>query len=125
MLTKGVALHSMAVLVGGLIATGAMAQTQVASAVPAPQRDVMVFTEKGGQLSPTATSTVHRIAAEAKTSHVTLIGRPESVEPVRAALERDGVPGNAIAVEHGASANLPRPPDGLSQPADRRVEIKL
>ena len=54
MLTKGIALHGMAVLVGGLIATSAMAQTQLASAVPAPQRDVLVFTEKGGQLSPTA-----------------------------------------------------------------------
>ncbi|HEY4168261.1 MAG TPA: hypothetical protein VGM96_15860 [Reyranella sp.] len=125
MLTKGIALHGMAVLVGGLIATSAMAQTQMASAVPAPQRDVMVFTEKGGQLSPTAASTVHRIAAEAKASHVTLVGRPESVAPVKAALERAGVPGNAIAVEHGANANLPRPSDGLSQPADRRVEIKL
>lgn len=125
MLTKGIVLHGMAVLAGGLIATSAVAQTQMASAVPAPQRDVMVFTEKGGQLSPTAASTVHKVATEAMASHVTLVGRPESVAPVKAALERAGVPGNAIAVERGANANLPRPADGLSQPADRRVEIKL
>jgi hypothetical protein len=125
MLTKGIALHGMAVLVGGLIATSAMAQTQMASAVPAPQRDVLVFTEKGGHLSPTAASTVHKIAAEAKASRVTLVGRPESVAPVKAALEQAGMPAGAIAVERGANANLPRPADGLSQPADRRVEIKL
>lgn len=130
MLTKGIALHGMAVLgmsvlMGGLIATSALAQTQLASAVSAPPRDVLVFTEKGGQLSPTAASTVHKIAAEAKASRVTLVGRPESVAPVKAALEQAGVPAGAIAIERSASASLPRPSDGLSQPADRRVEIKL
>jgi hypothetical protein len=125
MLTKGIALHGMAVLFGGLIAASAMAQTQLASAVPAPQRDVMVFTEKGGQLSPTAASAVRQIADVARTSHVTLVGRPENVAPVKAALEKAGVPADAIAVEQAASTNLPRPSDGLSQPADRRVEIKL
>ena len=125
MLTKGIALHGMAVLAGALIATSAMAQTQLASAVPAPQRDVLVFTEKGGELSPTAASAVHSIAAEARASRVTLVGRPENVAPVKAALEKAGMPAGAIAVERGANANLPRPSDGLSQPADRRVEIKL
>lgn len=130
MLTKGIALHGMAVqgmavLVGGLIATSAVAQTQMASAVSAPQRDVMVFTEKGGQLSPTAASTVRKIAGEAKASHVTLVGRPESVASVKAALEKAGVPAGAITVERDATASLPRPTDGLSEPADRRVEIKL
>jgi len=125
MLTKGIALHGMAVVIGSLIATSAMAQTQLASAVPAPQREVLVFTEKGGQLSPTAASTVHTIAAEAKASRVTLVGRPASVAPVKAALEKDGVPAGAIAVKHSATTSLPRPSDGLSQPADRRVEIKL
>ena len=122
MLTKGIALS---VLVGGLIGTSALAQTQLASAVPAPQREVLVFTDKGGQLSPTAASAVRRIAVDAKTSHVTLVGRPESVAPVKAALEQAGVPAGAITIERGVSANLPRPSDGLSQPADRRVEIKL
>ena len=129
MLTKSIALHGMAVLVGGLIATSAMAQTQMASAVPAPQRDVMVFTEKGGQLSPTAASTVHTVAAEAKASQVTLIGRPESVAPVKAALEKAGVPGNAIAVEHASAtpacrgrptASASRPTGGSRSSCSRR-----
>ncbi len=125
MLTKGIALPGMAVLAGGLIATSALAQTQMASAVPAPQRQILVFTEKGGQLSPTAAAAVRGIAVEAKASRVTLVGRPENVAPVQAALEQAGVPAGAITVERSASANLPRPSDGLSEPADRRVEIKL
>ena len=126
MRSKGIAVQGMAVLLGGLIATGAMAQTQMASAVvPAPQRDVVVFADKGGQLSPTATSAVRAVATEAKGARVTLIGRPENVAPVKATLERAGVPAGAIVVEHATNASLPRPSDGLSQPADRRVEIKL
>lgn len=124
MRNKGIAMLGLAAL-GGLIATGAMAQTQIASAVPAPKRDVMVFTEKSGQLSPTAVATVRSIAAEAKTSHVTLVGKPGNVAPVKAALEKAGVPAHAIAVERSARANLPRPSDGLSEPADRWVEIRL
>jgi uncharacterized protein YggE len=122
---KNIALCGMVVLAVGLIATGATAQPQMASAVPAPQRDRLVFTEKSGQLSPTAASAVRKIAAEAKDSRVTLVGRPENVAPVKAALEQAGVPAGAITVERSASVGLPRPSDGLSQPADRRVEIKL
>lgn len=129
MLTKGIALHGMAVLLGGLIATSALAQTQVASAVPAPQHDMLVFTEKSGQLSPTAATAVRKIAVEAKASRVTLVGRPENVAPVKAALESAGVPASGIVVKRSASAGLARPlarpSDGLSEPADRRVEIKL
>ena len=125
MLTKGIALQGMVMLVGGLIATSALAQTQMASAVPAPQHDMLVFTEKGGQLSPTAASTVRKIAAEAKASRVTLVGRPENIAPVKAALEQAGVPAGDIVVRRGASTSLPRPAGGLSDPADRRVEIRL
>ena len=98
MRNKGIALHGMAVLVGGLIATGAMAQTQIASAVPAASRDFLVFADKGGQLSPTAASTVRTAAAEAGNARVTLIGRPQNVAPVKAELERHGLPAQAIVV---------------------------
>ena len=126
MRTKVIAVQGVAVLLGGLIATSALAQTQMASAVvPAPQQNVVVFADKGGQLSPTAASTVRAVATEAKGSRVTLVGRPENVAPVKATLERAGMPAGAIVVEHAANAGLPRPSDGLSQPADRRVEIKL
>jgi len=124
MRTKGVALHGMAVLAGVLIATGAMAQTQMASAVPAPQRDVLVFADKGGRLSPTAESAVRSVAAEAG-SRVTLTGRTENVAPVKAELERHGVPAAAIVVKAEASKPVAKAADGLSNPADRKVEIKF
>jgi hypothetical protein len=125
MRNKGIALHAMAVLAGGLIATGAMAQTQIASAVAAPQRDVMVFAEKGGRLSPTAQAMVSRVAADAKASHVTLVGRPENVAPVKAELQRNGVSAKAIVVKTDAMMSVARTKDGLSNPADRKVEIKF
>ena len=125
MRNKGIALHGMALLAGGLIATSAMAQTQLASAVPAPQRDLLVFADKGGQLSPTAVSTVRSAAAEAGGSGVTLVGRPENVAPVKAELERHGVSAQAIVVKADTSAPVAKTADGLSNPADRKVEIKF
>jgi hypothetical protein len=125
MRNKGIALHSMALLATGMIATGALAQTQMASAVPAPQRDMLVFADKGGQLSPTAVSTVRTAAAEAAGSRVTLIGRPENVAPVKAELQRHGVSAQAIVVRPDPGGFVARTPDGLSNPADRKVEIKF
>jgi hypothetical protein len=125
MRNKGIALHGLALLATGLITTGALAQTQMASAVPAPQRDMLVFADKGGQLSPTAVSTVRAAAAEASGSRVTLIGRPENVAPVKAELQRHGVPAQAIVVRPDAGGLVARTADGLSNPADRKVEIKF
>ena len=125
MRNKGIALHGLAVLVGGLLATGAVAQTQMASAVPAPQRDVLVFADKGSRLSPTAQATVSTVAAEAKTSRVTLVGKPENVAPVKAELERRGVPAKAIVVKTEAVLSIAKTADGLSSPIDRKVEIKF
>ena len=122
MRNKGTALPGIAIF-AGLIATGAMAQTQLATAVPAPQREVLVFPDKGGYLSPTALSTV-RTAAEAG-SRVTLVGQPENVAPVKAELQRHGVPAQAIVVKVDASAPVGQTADGLSNPADRKVEIKF
>jgi hypothetical protein len=130
MLNKGIALRGMAVLAGGLMVTGmltggAMAQTQMASAAAAPSRDVMVFAEKGGRLSPTAQAMVSRVATDAKASHVTLVGRPESVAPVKAELQRNGVSAKAIVVKTESVMSVARTKDGLSNPADRKVEIKF
>ncbi|MBN9089825.1 MAG: hypothetical protein J0J01_23175 [Reyranella sp.] len=125
MRNKDIALHGLAVLVGGLLATGATAQTEMASAVPTPQRDFLVFADKGGHLSPTAASTVRTAAAEAGSARVTLIGRPENVAPVKAELQRHGVAAKAIVVKTEAALPVARTADGLSSPADRKVEIKF
>jgi hypothetical protein len=125
MRNKGIALTGMAVLMGGLLATSAMAQTQMASAVSTAPRDVLVFADKGGQLSPTAASTVRTAAAEVGSAGVTLIGRPQNVAPVKAELERHGVPAEAIVVKTEPGSAVAKTSDGLSSPIDRKVEIKF
>ena len=56
---------------------------------------------------------------------VTLIGRPENIAPVKAELVRQGVSPQAIVVKTEARAPIAKPVDGLSNPIDRRVEIKF
>jgi hypothetical protein len=116
----------MALALGGLLMSAAVANAQeMAVAVPPPKGAFMVFAEKNNALSPTALSTIRSAAGEASGRQVTLSGRPENVAPVKAALEKAGVPAGTIAVERDAGAALPRPGDGLSEPTDRRVEIRL
>ena len=116
-----------AIIVGGLLAAGvAAAQTQVAVAVPAPQRDFVVFADKGQALSPTAISTVRAAANEASGARqVTLVGRTENIASVKGELMRQGVPAHAIKVQPEARAPIAKAADGLSDPIDRRVEIKF
>jgi hypothetical protein len=119
----------MAILAGGLlvgIAGAAMAQ-EVASAVPAPKKEFVVFTDRGsGALSPTAAATVRSAAGEASAARqVILIGRAESIAPVRGELIRQGVAPQTIVVKQQARAPIAKLVDGLSDPIDRSVEIKF
>src|SRR5882757_5034343 len=115
----GIALLAGTLLVGA--AAGTMAQ-ELASAVPAPKGEFMVFTEKGSHaLSPTAITTIRSAVGEARTARqVTLIGRPENVAAVKDELVRQGVPADAIVARNDA-APLPKVGDGLSDPSERRV----
>lgn len=120
--------YGMAMLVGGLLlgATGAMAQ-DLASAVPPPKGEFVVFAEKNSHaLSPTALATIRMAASEASSSHrVTLTGRPENVASVKSALLRDGVPAEAIIVRPATAAPLATVSDGVSNPIDRSVMIRF
>jgi hypothetical protein len=118
----------MAILAGGLlVGTAGVATAQnMASAVPAPTKDYVVFADRGSALSPTAAAMVRTAASEASSARqVTLIGRPENVAPVKGELVRYGVAPQAIVVKQEARASVPRPADGLSDPIDRRVEIRF
>jgi hypothetical protein len=118
----------MAILAGGLLigASGAAVAQNMASAVPAPKNEFVVFTDRGSALSPTAATTVRAAASEAVGARqVTLVGRPESIAPVKGELLRQGVAPEAIVVKQEARAPIPKPADGLSDPIDRRVEIKF
>lgn len=119
----------MAILAGGLLisaAASASAQTQMAYSAPPPKGEMVVFAEKGGHaLSPTAMKTVRRAAGEANTTgQVTLVGRAENVASVKGELMRQGVPAEAIKERHETRAPIAKAADGLSDPIDRRVEIK-
>ena len=116
-----------AIIVGGLLAAGAAAaQTEIAVAVPAPQRDFVVFADKGQALSPTAIETLRAAAGEASGARqVTLVGRSENIAPVKGELVRQGVPAHAIKVRPETHAPIAKAADGLSDPIDRRVEIKF
>ena len=117
----------MALLAGGLLmgtAVTAMAQ-DVAALVPPPKTEFMVFADKGGHaLSPTAVATI-RTAANSATGRVTLIGRGEDATRVKDELVRQGVRADAIVVKSEVGSPLPKAGDGLSDPSDRRVTIKL
>lgn len=119
----------MAIVAGGLLmgtAVTAMAQ-DVAALVPPPKSEFMVFADRGSHgLSPTAVSTIRAAANNAGTARqVTLIGRGEDAARVKDELVRQGVRADAIVVKNEVGAPLPKPGDGLSDPTDRRVTIKL
>jgi hypothetical protein len=119
---------SMAILASGLLvgtAGAAMAQ-DIASAVPAPSKEYVVFADRGNALSPTASALVRTAATEASSARqVTLIGRAENIAPVKGELVRQGVSPEAIVVKNEPRPPIAKPMDGLSDPLDRRVEIRF
>jgi hypothetical protein len=98
---------------------------ELATAVPSPKSEFMVFTEQGSHaLSPTAIATIRSAVNDARGArHVTLSGSAENVAAVKSELMRQGVPANAIAARNDLGSPLPKVGDGLSDPADRRVSI--
>jgi len=118
----------MAILAGGLlVGTAGVATAQnMASAVPAPAKEYVVFADRGSALSPTAAAMVRTAANEASGARqITLIGQPENIALVRGELIRQGVSSQAIVVKQEARAPIAKPIDGLSDPIDRRVEIRF
>jgi hypothetical protein len=118
-----------AILASGLLVgmTAAATAQNIASAVPAPKKEFVVFADKGSNtLSPTAASVVRTAATEANGARqVTLIGRAENIAPVKGELVRQGVAPQAIVVKTETRAPISKSMDGLSDPIDRRVEIKF
>ncbi len=117
-----------AIVASGLLMgmTAAATAQNMASAVPAPKKEFVVFADKGSTLSPTATAVVRTVATEASSARqVTLVGRADSIAPVKGELVRHGVAPEAIVVKTEARAAISKPIDGLSDPIDRKVEIKF
>ena len=118
--------YTLALLAGGLLmgVAGAATAQELATAVPSPKSEFMVFTEKGSHtLSPTAMATIRSAVTDARSARqVTVTGSPENVAAVKGELVRQGVPANAIVARNDTGSPLPKAGDGLD-PSDRRVSI--
>jgi hypothetical protein len=125
-------LHIGAIVLAGLVAAplhASMAQsTNVAYAYEnEPRPGYVVFFDKGtAQLSSVADETIRKAAAGADRSAglVRVVGRADYADSVKNKLVRDGVPARAIVVVPPTDSPLPTIGDGLSNPDNRRVEIK-
>jgi hypothetical protein len=120
------------ILLSGLVAAplhASMAQTTNVAYGYAnePRPGYVVFFDKGtGRLSSVADETIRKAAADADKSAglVRVVGRADYAEAVKNELVRDGVPARAIVVVPRSGNPLPATGDGLSEPANRRVEIR-
>jgi hypothetical protein len=123
-------LHIGAILLGGLVAAPlytAMAQTTNVAYASDPRPGYVVFFDKGtARLSSVADETIRRAAADADNSAglVRVVGRADYADAVKNQLVRDGVPARSIVVIPRAESPLPTIADGVSEPANRSVEIK-
>jgi hypothetical protein len=122
--------HIGAILLGGLFVTpfqAALGQTTNVAYANESRPGYVVFFDKGtGQLSSVAAETIRRAAADAdrSASLVRVVGRAGYADAVKNELVRDGVRARSIVVIAGAESPLPAIADGVSEPANRRVEIR-
>ena len=123
-------LHIGAILLGGLFVTpfqAALSQTTNVAYANESRPGYVVFFDKGtGQLSSVADETIRRAAADADRSGglVRVVGRADYADAVKKELVRDGVPARSIVVIAATESPLPTIADGVSEPANRRVEIR-
>ena len=117
-----------AVVLGGLfLAPAAMAQsTHLANATGEARSEYMVFLDRGNHVPDVAVPAVRtavNAAKAGKTIHV--VGRADQAEVVKQQMIREGAPASAIVVAREPSKPLPKPADNISDPANRKVEIKF
>ena len=122
--------HTSAILLAGFLLTpfqAALAQTTNAAYANESRPGYVVFFDKdSGRLSSVADQTIRRAAADADRSAglVRVVGRTDYAEAVKDELVRDGVPARSIVVVAETGRSLPTFADGVSEPANRRVEIR-
>ncbi len=119
-----------AVIVGGILTASvpaAMAQsTDMAYATPAPRSEVLVFLDRNNAVPGSATGALSMAVVAAQSGKtVEVVGRAEQVAAVTKELVREGAPVSRIVVSEERPAPLPRAADAISDPANRRVELKF
>jgi len=123
-------LHVGAILLGSLVVApfqASLAQTTEVAFANDPRPGYVVFFDKGtSRLSSVADETIRRAAADADRAAglVRVVGRADYAAAVKNELVRDGVPARSIVVVPKSGNPLPTIADGVSEPANRSVEIK-
>ncbi|HEX9522496.1 MAG TPA: hypothetical protein VF949_05995 [Reyranella sp.] len=124
-------LHIGAILLGGLVVAPFQASTaqttNVAYGYASERPGYVVFFDKGtSQLSAVASETIRRAASDTDKAAglVRVVGRADYAAAVKNELVRDGVPARSIVVVPKNGNPLPTIADGISEPANRSVEIK-
>lgn len=119
---------SIAVVLGGLVLAPLSAMSQEIAAAPntAATSDHMLFMENGSARVPaSAMDTVRNAADAAKVTPVRIEGRADYANAVKQELVRQGAPAEAISVRPIAAKPLVKAGDGVTDPTDRRVEIRF
>ena len=106
-----------------LFALPAFSQQMASAPNVAPSQRQLVFMEEGDRLPPSAADTLRAAAATARSTPVTIEGRPAQVAEVKRELIRLGAPSEAVIVKLKPVATLPATGDGASNPAQRHVSI--
>lgn len=118
---------SIAVVVGGLamMPLAAMSQNMASAPTVVPKTDQMLFMDGGARVPPSAMATVRDAveAAKAKTA-VRIEGRADMALAVKQEMVRQGAPADRITVRVVASRPLVNAGDGMSDPIERKVELK-
>lgn len=119
---------SIAVALGGfvLMPLSAMSQDMALAPNTIAKSDHMLFMEYGSTRVPaSAMETVRSAANAAKAAPVLIEGRADYANAVKQELVRQGAPAEAISVRPVTGSPLVKAGDGVTDPTDRRVDIKF
>jgi hypothetical protein len=119
---------SIAVVLGGLamMPFTAMSQNMASAPNAAPKADHILFMENGNKVPASAMSTVRSAAEAAKEQKsVRVEGRADVANAVKQELVKQGAPADKISVRAVAAKPLTKVGDGVSDPTERKVEIKF
>lgn len=119
---------SIAVALGGLVLMPLSAMSQDMALAPntGAKSDHILFMENGSMRVPaSAMDTIRSAADAAKAAPVRIEGRADYANAIKQELVRQGAPAEAISVRPITGKPLVKAGDGVTDPADRRVEIRF
>jgi hypothetical protein len=119
---------SIAVVIGGLamMPLSVMSQNMASAPNAAPKADHMLFMDNGSKVPASAMETVRSAADAAKAQKAVRVeGRADLANAVKQELVKQGAPADKISVRAIAAKPLVKVGDGVSDPTERKVELKF